>query len=151
MEYAMASATIVKVHRHGQGAKGGLGSQAIGQSKGGMITKILALTDALGVLIPVQPSAGHRYDTIGVPALIEGIKFNALIADKAYDTGVIIAELNERGVDNVVSQHPRRTQPFEIDSDMYTWHHLIENFSANSRSSNGSLCERTKPTRAFPR
>lgn len=24
MEYAMADATIVKVHRHGQGAKGGL-------------------------------------------------------------------------------------------------------------------------------
>ena len=57
-----------------------------------------------------------------------GIKFKALIADKAYDTDVIVAELNERGVENVISQHPRRTQPVEIDSDMYTWRHLIENF-----------------------
>ena len=29
MEYAMVDATIVKVHRHGQGAKGGFQSQAI--------------------------------------------------------------------------------------------------------------------------
>jgi transposase len=58
MEYAMVEATIVKVHRHGQGAKGGTASRAIGRSKGGMTTKILALTDALGnlvrcVLLPV--------------------------------------------------------------------------------------------------
>jgi hypothetical protein len=45
MEYAMVDATIVKVHRYGQGAKGRLKNQAIGRSKGGMITKILALTD----------------------------------------------------------------------------------------------------------
>jgi hypothetical protein len=48
MEHAMVDATIVKVHRHGQGAKG-TASQAIGRSKGGMTTKILALTEALGI------------------------------------------------------------------------------------------------------
>lgn len=42
MEYAMIDGTIIKVYRHGQGA------QAIGKSKGGLTTKILALTDALG-------------------------------------------------------------------------------------------------------
>jgi len=50
MEYAMIDATIVKVHRHGQGAKG-TQSQAIGKSKGGWTTKILVLTDALGNLV----------------------------------------------------------------------------------------------------
>ncbi len=33
MEFAMIDGTIVKVHRHGQGAKGG---QAIGKSRGGL-------------------------------------------------------------------------------------------------------------------
>ena len=47
MEFAMVDGTIVKVHRHGQGAKGGLKARAIGKSKGGMTTKIVALTDAL--------------------------------------------------------------------------------------------------------
>src|SRR4051794_12553925 len=39
MAYALVDATIVKVHRHAQGAKGGTASQATGRSKGGMTTK----------------------------------------------------------------------------------------------------------------
>ena len=73
MEYAMVDATIVKVHRHGQGAKGGLQSQAIGRSKGGMTTKILALTDALGNLVRFVLLPGQRFDTVGVAPLIEGL------------------------------------------------------------------------------
>jgi len=37
MEYAMVGATIVKVHRHGQGAKGGTQSQAIDYSGLGVL------------------------------------------------------------------------------------------------------------------
>ncbi|TWI28004.1 putative transposase of IS4/5 family DUF4096 [Mesorhizobium tianshanense] len=73
MEYAMVDATIVKVHRHGQGAKRGTQSQAIGRSKGGMTTTILALTDALGNLVRFVLLPGHRFDTVGVPPLIDGL------------------------------------------------------------------------------
>jgi hypothetical protein len=52
MEYVMVDATIVKVRCYGQGAKRGTQSQAIGRSKGGLTTKILALTVALGNLVP---------------------------------------------------------------------------------------------------
>ncbi|MCK1403872.1 IS5 family transposase, partial [Bradyrhizobium sp. 76] len=128
MEYAMVDATIVKVHRHGQGAKGGPQSQAIGRSKGGMTTKILALTDALGNLVRFVLLPGQRFDTVGVPPLIEGLAFNALIADKAFDSNAIIAELEARGAKVVISQHPRRAQPLAIDKEMYKWRHLIENF-----------------------
>ena len=72
MEYAMVDATIVKVHRHGQGAKGGLQSQAIGRSKGGMTTKILALTDALGNLVRFVLLPGQRFDTVGRRAADRG-------------------------------------------------------------------------------
>ena len=51
--------------------KRGTQSQAIGRSKGGMTTKILALTDALGNLVRFVLLPGHRYDTVGVPPLIE--------------------------------------------------------------------------------
>ncbi len=48
----MVDATIVKVRCYGQGANRGTQSQAIGRSKGGLTTKILALTVALGNLVP---------------------------------------------------------------------------------------------------
>lgn len=93
-----------------------------------MTTKILALTDALGNLVCFNLLPGQRYDTIGVAPLIEGVAFAGLIADKAFDTDAIIADLNERGAKIVISQHPRRSQPLDIDLDVYRWRHLIENF-----------------------
>jgi transposase len=52
-------------HRQGPsprtGRKRGTQSQAIGRSKGGMTTKILALTDALGNLVRFVLLPGHRF------------------------------------------------------------------------------------------
>ena len=103
-------------------------SQAIGRSKGGMTTKILALTDALGNLVRFVLLPGQRFDTVGVPPLIDGLAFGALIADTAFDTNDLVADLNERGAKIGIAQHPRRTTPLAIDREMYKWRHLIENF-----------------------
>jgi Transposase and inactivated derivatives len=75
-----------------------------------MTTKILALTDALGNLVRFELLPGNRYDTIGVAPLINGIEFNALLGDKAYDANWIVEELNQRGAKIVISQHPGRAQ-----------------------------------------
>jgi transposase len=93
-----------------------------------MTTKILALTDALGNLVRFHLMPGNRFDSIGVAPLIEGIEFGAFIADKAFDSNIIVADLNERGAKVVISQHPRRTKPLPLDTEMYKWRHLIENF-----------------------
>jgi transposase len=93
-----------------------------------MTTKILALTDALGNLVRFVLLPGHRFDTVGVAPLIHGLAFGGLIADKAFDSNSIIAELNERGAKIVISQHPRRAMPLPLDAELYKWRHLIENF-----------------------
>ena len=86
------------------------------------------MTDALGNLVRFDLLPGQRYDTVGVAPLIEGIDFDALIADKAFDSNWIIAELNERGAGIVISQRPQRLKPLPIDAEIYKWRHLIENF-----------------------
>jgi len=68
------------------------------------MTKILALTDALGNLVRFVLLPRQRFDTVGVAPLIEGVEFDALIADKAFDSDAIIAELNERSAKIVISQ-----------------------------------------------
>ena len=75
------------------------------------------------VLLP-----GNRFDTVGVAPLIRGIKFDAMLADKAFDSNWIIAEMNERGAVICISQHPRRAAPLSIDLELYKSRHLIENF-----------------------
>ena len=75
------------------------------------------------VLLP-----GQRFDTVGVPPLIDGVTFGALIGDTAFDSNALIADLSERGAKVVIAQHPRRISPLDIDAEMYKWRHLIENF-----------------------
>ena len=71
---------------------------------------------------------GQRFDTVGGGPLIKGVEFGWLLADKAFDSNSIIAELNERGAKIVISQHPRRARPIAIDAEIYKWRHLIENY-----------------------
>ena len=78
--------------------------------------QILALTDALGNLVRFVLLPGHRFDTVGVAPLIDGLAFDGFIADKAFDSNSIIADLNERGAKIVISQHPRRASPLPIDA-----------------------------------
>jgi transposase len=93
-----------------------------------MTTKILALCDALGNLVRFELLPGNRYDTIGVAPLIDGIDFDALLGDKAFDANWIVEELDQRGAKVVISQRPQRVSPLAIDEEMYKWRHLIENF-----------------------
>ena len=60
--------------------------------------------------------------------MIKGIKFDAILADKAFDSNWIIADMNERGAVICISQHPRRADPLSIDLELYKSRHLIENF-----------------------
>ena len=92
------------------------------------------MTDALGNLVRFNLLPGHRYDTIGVAPLVEGVKFEGLIADKAFDANWIIEEMNERGAKIVISQRPKRKQPLQIDAEIYKWRHLIENFFAKLKA-----------------
>ena len=68
-----------------------------------MTTKILALTDALGNRVRFELLPGHRFDTVGVEPLLNGAEFGGRIADKAFDSGAIVADLNARGAKIVIS------------------------------------------------
>jgi hypothetical protein len=74
-----------------------------------MTTKILALTDALGNLVRFELLPGHRFDTVGVPPLIDSVAFGALIADKAFDANAIIADLDPRGAMTIFRGYPDST------------------------------------------
>ena len=91
----------------GAGAKGGLKIQAIGRSRGGLTTKIVALVDALGNLARFILLPGQRHDSVGVEPLIAGVAIGALLADKAFDNNWLRAELNRRGVIAVISAQSR--------------------------------------------
>jgi transposase len=114
-----------------------------------MTTKILALTDALGNLVRFRLMPGNRFDSIGVAPLIEGVEFGALLADKAFDSNDIVADLDKRGAKIVMSQHPRRAKPIPLDAEMYKWRHLIENFFCKLKEFKRIAMRACKTDRSF--
>ena len=92
---------------------------------------------------------GHRFDTVGVPPLIDGIAFDGLIADKAFDSNAIIADLDERGAAVIISQHPRRIGARKIDPAIYAWRHLIENFFCKLKEFKRIAMRACKTDRSF--
>lgn len=75
------------------------------------------------VLLP-----GQRHDSIGVAPLIDGVVFQALLADKAFDIDWIRAELDERGALAVIPPKADRSRRIGCDFNIYKWRHLVENF-----------------------
>ena len=60
--------------------------------------------------------------------LIADIDFKALVADKAFDSNAIRAELDERGALAVIPSKADRKPLIPHDAEMYKWRHLIENY-----------------------
>ena len=88
----------------------------------------MALVDALGNLVRFVLLPGQRHDLIGVEPLLDGICFEALLADKAFDADWLRAELDERGASAVIPPRSNRKQALPYDEAMYGWRHLVENY-----------------------
>jgi len=129
-EYAMIDGTIVSVHQQASGANGGAETNAIGRSRGGLTTKIVALVDALGNLVRFVLLPGQRHDIVGVAPLIDGVSFDALLGDKAFDADWLRADLDDRGAAAVIPPRSNRKVIIDYDTQMYRWRHLVENYFA---------------------
>lgn len=88
----------------------------------------MALVDALGNLVRFSLWPGQRHDSVGAPDLIDGLAFEALLGDKAFDNNALRDELEKRGAEAVIPSKADRKQPISHDRDKYRWRHLIENY-----------------------
>ena len=88
------------------------------------------MVDALGNLVRFVLLPGQRHDTIGVPPLIRGVTFGALLGDRAFDVDWLRAELDRRGACAVIPSKSNRKARIDHDEEMYRWRHLIENYFA---------------------
>lgn len=148
-EYAMVDGTIVTAHQKASGAKGGTKQQAIGRSRGGLTTKIVALVDALGNLVRFVLLPGQRHDTVRVAPLIEGVSFEALLGDKAFDADWLRADLDDRGAVAVIPPKSNRKVIIDYDKGMYRWRHLIENYFAKPKEFRSIATRHDKTDESF--
>lgn len=112
----------------GSGRKRGIHRRALGRSRGGFTSKVHCLSDARGRPIAFHLTPGEAADCKAYDELIDlpEQKPKALLADKAYDSDAIRADLKQRGIKAVIPPKSNRTTKIRYDKQLYRERNWIE-------------------------
>ena len=93
----------------------------MGRSRGGLTTKIHMLADTLGRPLRFILTAGQSGDILQAPALLDGFKAQAVLADKAYDSNALRQVIADSGAEAVIPSN--RTRKVIIPHDQAAYRH----------------------------
>jgi transposase len=127
-EDVFIDSTAIRVHQQrGRGTPKN-GTQAISRSRGGLTTKLHALVDGLGNPARLQLGAGQAHDVTQAEPLLEGVRAEKVVADKAYDSRALINTIHQRGGKAAIPPRSNNHQPREFDPHVYQARNLVERF-----------------------
>ncbi len=107
---------------------GGQNKQALGRSHGGFTTKLhAAVSDAFRPLRFIL-TAGASHDVRQASALIAGQTFDCVVADTAYDSDPLRAEILAQGGVAVIRPRRNRLEERPYDKGVYKLRNVIERF-----------------------
>ena len=108
------------------GKKGGLG-RLIGRTKGGMNTKLHAVSDANGRPLSFFMTAGQVSDYTGAAALLDDLpKAQWLLGDRGYDADWFRDALQAKGIQPCIPGRKSRIEPVRYDKRRYRRRSRIE-------------------------
>ena len=93
-----------------------------------MSTKIHSLVEGLGNLARWELTGGQAHDLTRANSLIDGVKTDAVVADKAFDANALIATITQAGAKAVIPPMAHRTVQRDFDRHQYKHRNLIERF-----------------------
>jgi transposase len=101
----------------------------MGRSRGGLTTKIHALVDANGLPVALKLSKGQAHDGKSASDMLHSLGTGQiLLADSAYDSDALRADLAARGAWANVKPMPRRVNIPAFSAFLYRYRNLIERF-----------------------
>ncbi len=101
----------------------------MGRSRGGLTSKIHALTDALGRPIRLMLSAGQAYDGYAAMDLLDALPTGCeVLADRAYDSNAIRDVIGAQGAIAVIPSMPQRNPSIPHNKERYKDRNCVERF-----------------------
>lgn len=129
LEMLMLDSTVIRAHQHSAGQKNSTAEQEhLGRSRGGVSTKIHVAVDGLGQPTKICLSPGQDHDVTQAPELIRDSAAEKVIADKAYDSDPLIAQIEAQGATPVIPSRKHRKEPREHDRQEYQKRNVVERF-----------------------
>ena len=102
--------------------------QCLGRSRGGFSSKIHLLVDALGFPLRFILTGAERHDLPQAESLLAPFHFEAVIADKGYDSDPLRALLEAKQIEVVIPSRRYRKQPRDYDQLRYRERKIVERF-----------------------
>ena len=103
-------------------------AEALGRSRGGFSTKVYAAVDALGNPLKLILRPGQRADILEAEALAEPYVFEALIADKGFDSTDFVDWIAAQDAEVVIPSRKTNIVQRTIDTNLYKDRNKIERF-----------------------
>jgi len=129
LEVLMLDSTVIRAHQHSAGQKHSTPAQEqLGRSRGGVSTKIHVAVDGLGKPSRIFLSPGQDHDVTKGPDLIQGAQAEKVIADRAYDSDKLIAQIEAQGATPVIPPREKRIEPRDYDREEYKKRNVAERF-----------------------
>jgi transposase len=127
LQQVCIDSTIARAHACAAGAgKDSAEREALGRSRGGFSCKIHALTDSLGLPLKFILTGGQAADISQALPLLQGVKADALLADKGYDADALLAWAQANQIEAVIPAKANRKVPRECDWWLYKERHVVE-------------------------
>ena len=102
--------------------------QSLGRSRGGFSCKIHLLVDALGFPLRFILTGAERHDITQAESLLAPFHFDAVIADKGYDSDPLRILLAAQQVEVVIPSRRNRKRQRDDDQLRYKERNIVERF-----------------------
>ena len=101
----------------------------MGRSRGGLTTKIHALTDARGLPIKIALTPGQAHDLGAAEVLLTTLgDGDVLLADKAYDANDLREQIEAQGAAPNIPNKANRKEKHCFSKTLYKERNLVERF-----------------------
>jgi transposase len=125
----LLDSTIIRAHQHAAGAEGSSAEhEALGRSRGGFSTKVHVACDGLGKPVKIILTPGQDHDVTQGHALVADNEADKVIADKAYDSDALIADIESTGAEPVIPPRSNRNTDRSYNKKDYKKRNVIERF-----------------------
>jgi transposase len=129
LEVLMLDSTVIRAHQHSAGQMHSTPArEQLGRSRGGVSTKIHVAVDGLGKPTKIFLSPGQDHDVTKAAELIQDSQAEKVIADKAYDSDRLIAQIEAQGATPVIPPRANRIAPRDYDHEDYKKRNVVERF-----------------------
>ena len=108
----------------------------MGRSRGGLTTKLHALTNQDGLPVRFALTPGQAHDAPVCRVLLTALQPGQyVLADKAYDADWIREMIWEQGAIDVIPSKSNRKLPKDFDAELYKQRNKIERFFGRLKAS----------------